>query len=158
MTAIILSIVLAAASPTPSAIQAHVAQARAAIDAGNAAYISTWQHADAAGFAALYTDTADSIADDGSITHGSAAIQAAQSKSIARSPLLQGTITTEALVVDGPTAYEMGRYSFTLNGKNGKPVTFNGRYLTIWSQQPDGTWKISTDAGLPERACKAGAA
>ena len=52
MTAIILAIVLAAASPTPSAAQAHIAQVRAAIDTGNAAYISTWQHADAAGFAA----------------------------------------------------------------------------------------------------------
>ncbi|MBV8081547.1 MAG: nuclear transport factor 2 family protein [Candidatus Eremiobacteraeota bacterium] len=153
MTALVLSLAIAAASPTPSAVQAHIAQARAAIDAGNAVYISTWQHADAAGFAALYTDSADSIGDDGSITHGRAAIQAAQAESFARSPLLRGTITTEDLVVDGPTAYEMGRYSFTLNGKNGTPVTINGRYLTIWSQQADGTWKISTDAGLTDRVC-----
>jgi uncharacterized protein (TIGR02246 family) len=157
MTAIILSLVLAAASPTPSAAQAHIAQVRAAIDAGNAAYISTWQHGDAAGFAALYTDNADSIGDDGTIVHGRAAIQAFQTKSFAKAPLLSGTITTEDLVVDGGIAYEMGRYTFTIK-KNDKPVTFSGRYLTIWSQQPDGTWKISTDAGLPERACKAGAA
>jgi len=160
MIPIILAAVLVASAPTgapPSAAQAaaaaHKAAAQKAIDAGNAAYISTWQHGDAHAFAMLYTPDAASISDDGTITRGRAAIEAAQAKAFATSSLLKGTITTEDLVVEDSIGYEMGSYSFTLKAPGKPAVVLTGRYLTIWQQQPDGTWLIETDSGLSDRTC-----
>ena len=147
---------LLAVSPTPNpadAARLHKADAQKAIDAGNTAYVSTWQRADAHGFAQLYTVNAASISDDGTITRGRANIEAARTKLFASLALLKGTITTEDLVVEDDLAYEMGNYSFTLKASGKEPKVYTGRYLTIWQQQPDGGWLIKTDSGLSDRTC-----
>jgi len=156
----ILLAVLVANAPTaapPSQAQvaaaAHKADAQKAIDAGNAAYVATWQHGDAHGFAQLFTPNAASIADDGTITRGRAAIESAQSKAFAKSTLVAGTISTEDLVVEDSLAYEMGNYSFSIVTATKPAAVYTGRYLTIWQQQPDGTWLIKTDSGLSDRTC-----
>jgi len=161
MITLIAALLIAAATPTPapaapaaSAAQAHRADAQRAIDAGNAAYISTWQRGDAHAFAQLFAMNAASIADDGTITRGRAAIEASRAKAFARTPLVTGTITTEDLVVEDELAYEMGSYSFTLRPTGKNAVVYTGRYLTIWQQQPDGSWLIKTDSGLSDRTCK----
>jgi uncharacterized protein (TIGR02246 family) len=161
MIALLVSLSLLALSPTPSPVDAariHKADAQTAIDAGNAAYIATWQHGDAHGFAALFTENAASINDDGTITRGRANIEAGRKKLFAAQALVKGTITTEDLVVEDDLAYEMGNYSFTLQAPNKAPAIYTGRYLTIWQRQLDGTWLIKTDSGLSDRTCTKAAA
>jgi uncharacterized protein (TIGR02246 family) len=158
ITYILALTLLAAAQPTstPSAADialAHKAEVQKAINAGNAAYISTWQHGYAHSFAMLYTEDAASINGDGTITRGRANIEAARIAEFRTESLLRGTISTEDLVVEDDLAYEMGNYSFTLKAPD-KPETVEvGRYLTIWQRQPDGKWLIKTDAGLTNRNC-----
>ncbi len=43
---------------------------------------------------------------------------------------------------DGTLGYTWGRYDFTSKGKDGKPETSTGIYLTIWKRQSDGTWEV----------------
>jgi uncharacterized protein (TIGR02246 family) len=151
-----LALLAAASPPAPTAAaaaQAHKAEAQKAIDTGNAAYIATWQRGDAHGFAQLFTENAASIADDGTITRGRATIEASRAEQFAAFALLKGTITTEDLVVEDDTAYEMGSYSFTIKPKNKASLVLAGRYLTIWQRQPDGHWLIKTDSGLSDRTC-----
>jgi ketosteroid isomerase-like protein len=31
--------------------------------------------------------------------------------------------------------------------KKGKPVTFYGKYTSIWNKQKDGSWKVVVDMG-----------
>ncbi|MBV8366031.1 MAG: nuclear transport factor 2 family protein [Candidatus Eremiobacteraeota bacterium] len=164
VTALASTAFAASAPPTPSVApaspnaaqlaQAHKADAQRAIEAGNAAYVATWRRGDAHAFAQLYTPNAASIADDGTITRGRTAIEAARAASFARARFISGTISTEDLVVEDDVAYEMGSYSFTLQPAGKSATTYSGRYLTIWQQQPGGSWLIKTDSGLTDRTCK----
>ena len=71
MISVALALVLAVAAPAPvTPAQQHIALVRKAIDAGNVAYIATWQRGDAKAFAALYTFDAASLNDDGTATRG----------------------------------------------------------------------------------------
>jgi uncharacterized protein (TIGR02246 family) len=156
--ALVLSSALLAAAPAAAPSNAdlarsHIAEAQKAIDAGNIAYIATWQRGDAHAFAQLFTENAASIADDGTITRGRVNLESQRTKVFAALALIKGTITTEDLVVEDDVAYEMGSYSFTLKPKHKAASVYTGRYLTIWQKQSDGTWLIKTDAGLSSRTC-----
>lgn len=153
---LILALLAAAPTPTPNAAtlaQMHKVDVQKAIDAGNAAYISTWQHGYAHSFAMLYTEDAATVNSDGTITRGRANIEAAKIADMRQEVLLRGTIATEDLVVEDDTAYEMGSYSFTFKAPDKPENVEAGRYLTIWQHQPDGKWLIKTDAGLTNRNC-----
>ncbi|HVB35642.1 MAG TPA: DUF4440 domain-containing protein [Candidatus Acidoferrales bacterium] len=46
----------------------------------------------------------------------------------------------------GDSAYEIGDYQLTVNGKNGKPQTVKAKYVVVWGKQTDGSWKALVDA------------
>ena len=48
-----------------------------------------------------------------------------------------------------PWGWTSGRYVSTRPSAEG-PVTREGRYLTVWQRQPDGTWKVAVDTGVPD--------
>lgn len=55
-------------------------------------------------------------------------------------------ITTEEIEVAGDWAYARGNY--TLNGElndGGGPLAVDGKFLTIFQRQTDGSWKIHRD-------------
>ena len=56
------------------------------------------------------------------------------------------TFAPDKVVVSGDMAYEFGSYALTTNDKAGKPHTSNGKYVVVWSRQPDGSWKAALDA------------
>lgn len=45
----------------------------------------------------------------------------------------------------GDMGYTSGTYELTLTGPNGKPVSDQGKYLTVWQKQADGSWKVVAD-------------
>jgi ketosteroid isomerase-like protein len=47
----------------------------------------------------------------------------------------------------GDLGYTYGTWDFTGKGKDGKPVTATGKYLTTWKRQKDGSWKVLADIG-----------
>jgi ketosteroid isomerase-like protein len=49
------------------------------------------------------------------------------------------------VTLGGDLAVETGAFSMTTTMKNGKPITEQGKYLTVWKRQTDGAWKIIRD-------------
>jgi len=52
---------------------------------------------------------------------------------------------------DGDLGYTIGRFKFSATGKDGKPISFEGTYMTTWQKQKDGTWKVIGDVGSPDK-------
>jgi ketosteroid isomerase-like protein len=55
-------------------------------------------------------------------------------------------ITSEAsLSPDGQLAYLLSTNAVTMPGPGGRPVTTNGRAVTVWRREPDGNWRCAVD-------------
>jgi uncharacterized protein (TIGR02246 family) len=134
-------------SPTPSAA---LVEARQAIDKGNAQWIEAWDKADASLLARLFAEDGVLLGRNGKIFKGPQQIferQKAVMEGAGKG--VKSTVTTVDVWLDGEIAYETGKYSYKYQGK-GKPVSEEGRYVTIWKRQRDGSWKIIMDMGVPK--------
>ena len=49
----------------------------------------------------------------------------------------------------GDMGWTSGRYESRRTGQDGD-ILEHGRYITIWQRQPDGTWKVTVDTGVPD--------
>ncbi len=60
---------------------------------------------------------------------------------------LQFEISTQEVQLDGPDlAFARGVYTWVAEPRQGgDPFSFDGKYLTIFQRQPDGSWKIYRD-------------
>jgi uncharacterized protein (TIGR02246 family) len=139
------------------ATEAHAAPSltdvRAAVDAGNAAYISAYRNSDPRAFAEIYDTNGARFGDsgDGSVTRGREAIADHVAKFInAVTGYVDVSITTQSLYVLDGLAYEEGKYAmrFILK-KDGKAHVLAGQYVTVWKTQRDGGWKIYADMPVP---------
>lgn len=135
------------ASPPESETLAAV---RRAIDKGNAEWSEGWAKGDAAMVAAIFADDGVQLGSSGKLIKGRRQIQERQSAAMQGADAgVKVTVTTVNVWLDGDTAYETGRYKYEYTEK-GKPGTDEGRYVTIWKRQRDGSWKLSMDIGLPK--------
>jgi uncharacterized protein (TIGR02246 family) len=130
--------------------QSGLREARQAIDKGNAQWIEAWDKADASLIAALFAEDGVLLGRNGKFFKGPQQVLERMK------PVLEGagkgvkaTVTTVDLWLDADIAYETGTYSYKYQEK-GKPVTEEGRYVTIWKRQGDGSWKIIMDMGVPK--------
>ena len=41
--------------------------------------------------------------------------------------------------------YTMGTYEMRLEGPDGQPMKIDGKYITVWKKQADGSWKVTAD-------------
>ncbi|HVG34843.1 MAG TPA: nuclear transport factor 2 family protein [Pyrinomonadaceae bacterium] len=136
----------AAAAPATDAL----AEVRRAIDKGNAQWIEGWAKKDPAMIAALFTEDGSLLSRGGRIIKGPAQIMERQRAAMQSvSGDVKVTVTTVDLWLEGETAYETGKYSYKYQEK-GQPVTEEGRYVTIWKRQKDGSWKLFMDMGVPQ--------
>jgi uncharacterized protein (TIGR02246 family) len=127
-----------------------LAAVRRAIDKGNAEWSEGWAKGDAAMVAAIFADDGVQLASSGKLIKGRRQIQERQSAAMQGADAgVKVTVTTVNVWLDGDTAYETGRYKYEYTEK-GKPGTDEGRYVTIWKRQRDGSWKLSMDIGLPK--------
>ena len=49
----------------------------------------------------------------------------------------------------GDMGYTTGMYEIRGTGEDGTPKIRRGSYVTIWTKQPDGSWKVALDMGAP---------
>jgi uncharacterized protein (TIGR02246 family) len=127
-----------------------LAEAKRAIDKGNAQWVEGWAKKDPSMIAALFTEDGSLLARGGRIIKGPGQImerQRAAMQSISGD--VKVTVTTVDVWLEGETAYETGKYSYKYQEK-GQPVTEEGRYVTIWKRQKDGSWKLFMDMGVPQ--------
>ena len=130
--------------------QSALKEARQAIDKGNAQWIEAWDKADASLIAKLFAEDGVLLGRNGKFFKGPEQIfQRQKTVMEGAGKGVKATVTTVDLWLDGETAYETGTYSYKYQEK-GKLVTEEGRYVTIWKRQSDGSWKIVTDMGVPK--------
>src|ERR1700719_1652062 len=127
-----------------------VAKARKAIDKGNAQWIDAWDKADASLISGLFAADGVLLGTNGKSFKGpNQILERMKTVMEASGKGVKSTVTTIDLWLIGDTAYETGKYSYTSQEK-GQPVTDEGRYVTIWRRQSDGSWKIIADMGVPK--------
>lgn len=53
--------------------------------------------------------------------------------------------STIEVASSGELGYTIGTYKITMQDTTGNQMTDNGKYLTIWKKQDDGSWKVAAD-------------
>jgi uncharacterized protein (TIGR02246 family) len=137
-------------SPVAEAASERFAEAKRAIDKGNAAWIEAWEKGNPEMLAAIFTDDGVMLSEGGKVFKGRQQILERQKEameSVTRP--IKVSVVTVKIWLDGDTAYETGKYKYEYADK-GKPITEAGRYVTMWKRQDDGSWKLSMDMAAPE--------
>jgi len=49
------------------------------------------------------------------------------------------------VAASGDLGYTVGTYSHSMNDSTGNPINDNGKYMTVWKKQADGSWKVAAD-------------
>jgi uncharacterized protein (TIGR02246 family) len=153
ITTAIVSIVFAQTqnqTADPNVSEALV-DVRRAIDKGNAQWSEGWAKGEAAMVAAIFADDGVQLAGNGKFFKGPQQISEHQKAAMQNvDPGVKVTVTTGTVWLDGDTAYETGKYKYEYKEK-GKPAIDEGRYVTVWKRQKDGSWKLAMDMGVPEK-------
>lgn len=121
-----------------------VAAVRQAIEAGSASWTEAFNRGDAAGVAALYAEDATLLPPNSEMIQGRQGIQDYWSAGI-QMGLKDISLTTVSVGGSGDTAYEIGKYSLTIQPPGQEGMTDSGKYLVVWKKQADGTWMLHAD-------------
>lgn len=128
---------------------AELAEARRAIDEGNALAVKAWAEGDAELILSVFADDSFELRPDGSVVRGKGKILELMKASMKRlGPGVELTVKTTGVWLDGGTAYETGKsvYRYTTEGR---PKTFETLYVSIWKKQKGGAWKLYVDMPVP---------
>jgi uncharacterized protein (TIGR02246 family) len=133
-----------------SADSQRLTEVKEAINKGNAQWIEGWKTRDAAMVAGIFAEEGFQLAGSGKVIKGPKAIMERQKIAMqGADPGVIVTLTTVNVWLDGDVAYETGKYKYEYTEK-GKPGKDEGRYVTIWKRQKDGSWKLVMDMGVPQ--------
>jgi len=138
------------AANTQGATNPDIATVRRAVEEGNKRWIAAWARGDAQSVAATFTTDGSLLAQQGRVIKGRQQLLEYVRDWMRRfGGSARLTVTTTDLWLDGETTYETGiaSYDYTVNSQR---MRVDRRYFTIWRQQPDGSWKIFMDVGVPQ--------
>jgi uncharacterized protein (TIGR02246 family) len=127
----------------------NVDRIRKAIDEGNSAWIRAFRETDSGLFVSLFDEDGAILGRNGNIVQGREKIKEHISAAMKEMGSATVTVKTRDVWVIRELAYETGDYSYAFKPTGGSGVKTTGRYVTIWKQQADGSWKIYRDIGLP---------
>ena len=96
-------------------------------------------------FAAQFVDDGSLLPPDAPLAQGKEAVHAAIT-GLEAMPGFSVTWAPDAADVGsgGDLGFTRGSYEMTVDSPEG-PVAINGKYLTIWKKQADGTWMVTAD-------------
>jgi uncharacterized protein (TIGR02246 family) len=143
-TALVALVVAGAAGCVPARIN-EVRDLRPAIDAIFARYVASLRAGDADAWAELWTEDGIQMPPDAPAVAGRTRIRETLRGALAafRADM---QIRTDEVRGAGDWAFARGTYTLTLTPKQGgAPVPVDGKFLTIFARQPDGSWKIHRD-------------
>jgi ketosteroid isomerase-like protein len=135
--------------PSPAAAPAvDLAAERASVLAADKAWSEAFQASSdkVTTFLATVAEGADLLAPDAPLAQGKDAIRAVLESLVA----LPGfdviwTASKGEVSADGSLGYTIGSYQMKVPGPDGKLVRIDGKYLTAWRKQADGSWKVTAD-------------
>ena len=93
---------------------------------------------------ANYTDDAVVMGAGERMARGKDAVAKAFTAMLSQVNIKDAAVHTEDVMVSGDLAVETGTFQWTLAPTTGEEV-LKGKYLTVWKQQADGSWKIVRD-------------
>ena len=133
--------------PAPVAAPAtDVNEVAAAINAIWREYEASQLAGDPDRWIALWADDGVQLPPGSPAVVGKAAIDAKDRSDLAANEYSEFTINNEEVEVSGDLAFARGTFKVTVTAKSGgDPMHFEGKYTTIFRQQPNGTWKIYRD-------------
>lgn len=99
---------------------------------------------DSASFATFYAGDATVMLPNEPAIHGMDSIKAVLTPMM-QDPNFSLSFTTDKVEVSGILAYTQGTVSLRTTGRDGKPSSDTGKYLTVWKKQSDGSWKAIED-------------
>ncbi len=117
---------------------------RAVIEKGGEAWMAAFNAGDAAGVAALYSETAMLLPPDATQIQGRQAVQDTFQAWIddGLKDIVFETVEVEA---SGDLAYEVGLYSVKVPAENDQMTTATGIFLVVWKKEADGVWRLYRD-------------
>lgn len=103
---------------------------------------------DPAAIAALYAGDAIIQPAGQPARSGPASVQEEWAANFEQMPDATGDGETESVIVaeSGDLAVETGRYTMSATGPDGVAFTEEGKYISVWKLQDDGTWKIAVES------------
>jgi uncharacterized protein (TIGR02246 family) len=141
----------AAPAAAPVAAPAAAPDTRAAdvqaIKDVEAAWVKDAATKDAAKWASYFTDDGAGLYPGAPTVIGKEALKAAMTPMLADPNFALTFASTHAEASKGgDMVYSYGTYSMTMtNPKTKKPMTDKGKYLTVYTKQADGSWKVVAD-------------
>jgi len=102
---------------------------------------------DADKWATYFAEDASGLFPGDGMLNGKAGIKAAMATYFADPNFSLTLQSTRAMASKGgDMAYSQGTYTMTVtNPKTKKPMTHKGKYLTVYTKQTDGSWKVVAD-------------
>jgi len=119
-----------------------VDSAEAAIAEARRAFWDAHERGDADALVELATDDAALFAPGMEEVRGRDALRDAARQMFDAMTVEDFTIIQQEVEVHGSSAYELTTYSETLQMGDGDPTPVRGRYLIVWRQGEDGTWRV----------------
>ena len=120
------------------------------IRAQNNKVIKALTSGDAKAYAELFTEDGFVMTPGSPTIRGKENIFSSRRDVLARVKVTSARLDTISLERNGAVAWEMGLFTYEFRGENGEKRVVTGKYLVLWEQQADGTWKIQGDVGLPD--------
>lgn len=144
--AISLLLILPLMLGTPTALggeSSGVGKIRTAIETANKKFLAAFNRGDAAGVAACYTADARLLPPELEMMKGRQAIQSFWQGAM-DSGVKKAELETVEVEAREDMAYEIGKYTLTIQPPEGEAITARGKYLVVWKHQA-GTWKLDFD-------------
>jgi len=123
-----------------SAKKADIESAQAAIRALNQQWEINFENHDADGLVALFTEDCVRMPQGGPATVGRPALEAAYRRDFAEvwKTKAKVRLNAEEVIISGEYAFARGADTLV---QDGRQVGETGKWLFVYRQQPDGTWK-----------------
>jgi len=152
LPAVVIALTLSACAQQPATVSEQVVGGGADAAAFEAAVLETWEAysatvnaGDVEGWIALWDNEGVQMPPNAPAVRGKPAIREAFSNALKLVDFEEFTIGNEEVEVFGNFGFARGTYSFVNVMVEGEPAQFDGKYLTIFRRQPDGSWKIYRD-------------
>ena len=125
--------------------------AAADIDRSRLAFASALRSGDAEAAAAIYEDDATLLAPAADVLHGRPAIERFWRTGV-EAGIEEVELAVLELQLQGPVAFEVGRYVLHLAPESGGSIVDRGRYLVVHRVDADGRWRRAAEMFSPGTA------
>ena len=120
------------------------------IRAQNAKVIDALITGDAQAYADMFVDDGFVMTPGTPTIRGQKNILNSRRDVLSKVKVLDARLDTISIEQKGAIAWEIGRFYYELKAEKGEKRSISGKYLVIWEQQSNGSWKIRGDVGLPD--------